>query len=265
MTRYGRVHVAEPLSSLRFLHFHDPAARLAAADHEPPIPVLDQQNLRAQGIDVAAVVPGGGNVDALGSCVANATTAALADVLTSYQLTQLGIGQDAAADEEFAIGLYHAITTQPGTPASGEWPPDDQGSSGLAACTWLEQEGWISSAKIARDAEGIVSLMQHTGLIVGQPFLTAWETPGPDHFIDGDGSMTTLQAQLRGGVAGGHETYWAAVDPAFTSAGDLDPARTVIRFRNSWGTSWGDHGAAYAHLSTFIALAHWCDFRALVA
>lgn len=261
MSRYGRVHEPEPLSSLSRLHFHTGGA-LRAIAYDPTIPVLDQENLIAQGIDTSLLIPGARKVNALGSCVANATTAALSALLSPYTLAQLGLTSDAADVEQFAITLYHGITSQPGSAA--EWPPTDHGTSGLAACTYLERQQVITGHHIAHDAQGIVSLMQHSGLIVGQPYLNVWEEPGPDHFIDGDGSVATLQEQLRRGVAGGHETYWAAVEQVgFDEHGRVDPFRTIIRFRQSWGLSWGDQGNAYAHLSSFVALGRWCDFRAL--
>jgi hypothetical protein len=41
------------------------------------------------------------------------------------------------------------------------------------------------------------------------------------------------------------------------------PDKTIVRFRNSWTEGWGDHGSYRAHLSTYIALGAYCDFRRL--
>jgi len=228
------------------------------------IGVLDQENLISQGIRTSQIVQGVPDVDALGSCVANAATAALAALLPVHRLHELGMTTTSpAAAEAWAIALYHQVTGLTGDSAS-EWPPSDCGSSGAAVCQFLEYLGILRGHQVAHGAENILSLMQASGLIVGQPFLNAWEIPGPGGFIDGDGSVTSLQEQIRGGVAGGHETYWQAIERiAYDAHGAVAPAGTVIRFRNSWGPSWGDHGCAYAHLSTFVALGHWCDFRAL--
>jgi hypothetical protein len=264
-TRYGRVAVAEPPSSLARTHWHD-GSELKPVTHKIPIPVLDQQDLVEQGIDTARIVPGAKEVDALGSCVANATTACLSAILPEVKLAALGITGSAVTDEEFAIRLYHNLTMLTGNPSS-EWPPDDCGSSGLYACQYLEAHDIISGHKIAHGAENILSLLQQGPLIVGQPFLNAWETPeGPDWFVDGDGSPATLAEQITGGVAGGHETCVFAVEHVeYDESGHLDPFRTLLVFRNSWAERWGDAGNARIHLSTFVALGNYCDFRLLTA
>jgi hypothetical protein len=262
-TKFGRRHVPEPPSSLARLHLHA-GGELHAVSHPPRIPVLDQEDLIAQGIDTATLVPGAARVDALGSCVANATTAALSTVLTAGEMKDLGLGQDPVADEKFAIKLYHQLTMSTGDPAD-EWPPVDCGSSGQAAVQLLEQNGVIASDKIAHGATNIVSLMQAGGLIVGQPWFNAWMTPDADGFIDGDGSEDALQAAIDSGVAGGHETFWFGVERlAIDTAGQVNAAATTIRFRNSWSAAWGQEGTALVHLSTHVALGQYCDFRQLV-
>jgi hypothetical protein len=273
---YGRVAVAEPPSSLLRLHWHR-GGKLGPVCHPPAIPVLDQGDLTDQGIDVAQLVPGApAGITGLGSCVPNASTAALSAILPEARLTALGIYQAGAlipgqfigaavADEEFAIRLYHSLTMLTGQPSS-EWPPEDCGSSGLYACQYLEAGGIISGHKIAQGAENIVSLMQQGPLIVGQPYFYAWEEPGSNGFIDGNGTQADLEAAISSGVAGGHETCWFEVaDVARDGTGAIDPQRTIIGFRQSWGSSWGQHGNGYAHLSTFIALQSYCDFRLLLA
>ncbi len=106
--------------------------------------------------------------------------------------------------------------------------------------------------------------MQQGALIVGQPFLNAWMHPGPNGMIDGDGSPQTLQQQIQQGVAGGHETVLSAVEQLATlPSGQVDPANTIIRFRNSWTKSWGDNGSYRAHLSTYVSLGSHCDYRLL--
>jgi hypothetical protein len=264
-TRYGRIAVAEPPSSLARMHWHD-GTELKPVTHKIPIPVLDQQDLESQGINVAALFPGAKEVDALGSCVANATTAALSAILPESMLGALGLGENAVNDEEFAIELYHQLTMLTGNPST-EWPPDDTGSSGLFACQYLESQSIISGHKVAHGAENILSLLQEGPLIVGQPYLTAWETPdGPDYFVDGDGSLETLAEQVAGGVAGGHETcLFAAEHVEYDDFGYLDTHKTTLVFRNSWGSGWAASGCAKIHLSTFEALGNYCDFRLLIA
>jgi hypothetical protein len=269
-TRFGRIHVPEPAGSLTRMHLAaTEQITLVPITHDLRVPVLDQEDLLAQGINTAQIVPGAAKVDALGSCVANASTAALSAGLTPAQADRLLppgaprlTGDDPADGEKWAIWLYHGLTMLTGQPGT-EWPPQDCGSSGLYACEFLEHQGLIAGHQIAHGAENILSLMQTAPLITGQPWLNAWMNPDSSGFIDGDGSMGQLAEDAAGGVAGGHETCWYAIEQiGRTLDGTIDPATTIIRFRNSWGTGWGDQGTGLAHLSTFVALGHWCDFRA---
>lgn len=275
-TSFGRYAVAESPSSLARLHFHRGGA-LEPRDWEPPLAVLDQEDLLAQGIRCSRFVPGASDVDALGSCTANATVAATASagaehlralfeavgmVPSSEDAVLMG---DAVAAEEAAIRFYHLCTDQTATPAQ-EWPPTDCGSSGPYVVSELERLGLATGDRLAHGADNIVSLMQQGGIIAGLPFLQAWMDPDPDgFFVDGDGSLLTLEAQVEQGVAGGHEVFLSAVEHVeVTETGAVVPEGTVVRFRNSWGPSWGDHGSARFHLSTLAMLGAHADFRLIV-
>jgi hypothetical protein len=264
---YGRYQVAETTAELVNLHVHEGTADvLSTVDWEPKVGVLDQEDLIAQGIDTSVLVPGAKKVDALGSCTANAGTAALSNVLDEASFiaaTGATSYADVVGAEKFAIRFYSQCTHQTGDPGQ-EWPPTDCGSSGPYVVKELEAMKLITGAQIANDATSIVSLMQGGGLIVGQPFFNSWEEPDAQGFIDGDGSAGALKAAMRSGVAGGHETYWSAIEHLALVNGRVDALNTVIRFRNSWTKSWGDNGSARAHLSTFMWLASHCDFRRLI-
>lgn len=267
MSRYGQYHVAETPSSLMRLHFHSGGA-LKEVDHEPKVGVLDQQDLLKQGIRVSEFIPGAKDVDALGSCTANGTTAAVSNILSEAAflgLTKAKSYQDVVAAEKWAIGFYHACSDQTGNPAQ-EWPPTDCGSSGPYIVQMLEHLKLIRSDRIAHGAQNIVSLMQTDGLLAGFPFMNIWEQPDADAFIDGNGTAEDLQQAIRLGVAGGHETYLSAIEKLTVSAtGQVDPFNTVIRARNSWSPTWGDHGSYRVHLSTLAMLGNHADFRQLVA
>src|SRR6201981_2781858 len=76
-TKFGQFAVAEPV---RFdvLAFHGDTP-LKEVEHTIPIPVLDQEDLHKQGIDVTKLVPGAADTDALGSCTCNTGTAHIAE------------------------------------------------------------------------------------------------------------------------------------------------------------------------------------------
>lgn len=266
-TKLGRLAVAEPPSTLRTLHHHD-GSPLHTVDHEPPLAVLDQEDLLSQGIRTSQIVLGASDVDALGSCVFNATTAHLSGVLDqpTFQRVTGAVGYgDTLSAEEYAIRLYHATTDLTGDPSS-EWPPTDCGSSGLFVCKELEAQKVIAGHKTAVGADNLVSLLQGGTVIVGQPWFQSWFTPGPGAFVDGDGSAGALEASIESGVAGGHETCISAVERLeFTPAGLVDPFNTVLRVRNSWSSSFGDHGSYRIHASTYVMLGGYCDFRQMQA
>jgi hypothetical protein len=262
-TKLGRYPVADPPSALNRLHFHL-GEQLKEVDHEPRIAVLDQEDLLAQGIRCSQFIPGAGDPDALGSCTANSVMEHFSTIFPERVfLSYLGASsfQDTVGVEKAAIRFYHACTDQTGS-ASTEWPPTDCGSSGPYLYKEARAQGLISTEAIAHGAQNIVSLMQRNGVIVGLPWLQAWFEPDAGGFVDGNGSLATLQQQIALGVAGGHEIHFSAIEKlAVTSTGRVIPEKTVIRFRNHWTRSWGDNGSGRFHLSTIVALGNQVDVR----
>ena len=264
---FGRYQVLEPTENMTLFHTHD-GADLKTVDHEPPNAVLDQQDLIAQGIDTSVLVPGAPKADALGSCTANATMSALAAILALQKyldFTKAAGLDDAVGIEKAAILFYNGCTDQTGDPTQ-EWPPTDCGSTGVYVVQYATKLGLVSGQQIAHGAQNLISLLQGGCILQGTPFLNAWMEPDSRNFVDGDGSSSTIQAQIRQGVAGGHETCITAIEAiAVTLTGQVIPEKTVLRVRNSWSKSWGDNGSFYIHLSTLVALGQYCDFRQLVA
>lgn len=267
-TKFGRYQVAESFSALARLHHYSGATALKAVEHMPPLGVLDQEDLKAQGIDVSTFIAGATkNIDALGSCTANATTVALSNALSQAEFlhtTRAGSYNDTVGAERWAITFYASCTHQTGD-TSTEWPPTDCGSSGPYIVSELEALGLASGDRIAHGADNIVSLMQTDGVLVGSPWFESWMEPDAHGFIDGDGSASALETAIRSGVAGGHETYhWGIEHLALTATGAVDPFNTIMLARNSWSSSWGDAGNFRYHLSTLVMLGQYCDIRQLV-
>lgn len=273
-TKFGQFSVAEPMR-FDLLELHD-GSPLKEIEHDIPIPVLDQEDLQAQGIQVSAIVTGAQNVDALGSCTCNTGTAHLAERwvaagkdLAAVKLTGGEAGpmslsaDDAKADEEFAIVLYHVVTDQTGDP-SQEWPPTDCGSNGLYVCQELITQGLAASYKSAPNVTGALALLQAGTVMQGGPWFNSWMTPDANGFVDGDGSYAAVQAAIKSGVAGGHETLQRGIPQlAQATNGTVDLANTVIRVRNSWSTKFGLGGDYLLHASTLNYLARYYDFKAI--
>jgi hypothetical protein len=262
-TKFGRHAVAEPLRYDLF-HFHH-GTPLTTVDHEPPVPVLDQEDLLAQGIHTSQLVPGAPDVDALGSCTCNAGTVSLLERMTAkfgpqgFALPSIDFvtasETDAVASERFAITLYHEVTDQTGDPAQ-EWPPIDCGSTGLYVCQELITRKLITSYRSAANVDAALELLLEGTVIMGGPWFNAWMEPDAHGFVDGDGSLAALEAAVESGVAGGHETCLTAIEQITPSP--------VIRVRNSWSAAWGDHGSYRIHESTLRYLGSHVDYKQFV-
>jgi hypothetical protein len=273
-TKFGQIAVAE---TLRFdlLEFHD-GSPLKQVTHAIPIPVLDQEDLHAQGIQVTQLVQGAQDADALGSCTCNTGTAHIAErwAAAGKDITELklssGTGEismsasDAKADEEFAIVLYHLVTDQTGQ-TSQEWPPTDCGSTGLYVCQELISQGFATSYKSAANVAGALSLLQAGTVMMGGPWFNSWMNPDSNGFVDGDGSYAAIQAAVKSGVAGGHETLLRGIEQISQAAdGTVDLASTVLRVRNSWSTQFAQDGDYLIHASTLNHFARHFDYKTVV-
>jgi hypothetical protein len=248
-----------------------PIDQLKEVRWTPPIPVLDQEDLLAQDIHTSEFIQGETqDVDALGSCTAQASTASFAERLAAVKgvaaLASVGISPtDTRANEIWAIKFYHAVTTAYGGP-DGEWPPNDDGSSGIYCCDELEVRGLIESHKSATTVWGLLSLLQKGSAEVGGPWFNSMMTPDSNGFIDGDGSTAAIKRVIASGEAGGHERYVGAIiQLKLTSKGEIDLERTILEDRNSWDANWGPLGGSYRYHASFLqATLNQTDFKAFV-
>lgn len=232
-----------------------PAATIKPVAHDPAIPILDQEDLLAQGIDVTAMFPkakGLKKVDALGSCVGNATTYGLSSLYRGELDTIKLSATDAVHNEKFAIRRYHRASEKDDL-LFQQYPNDDCGSSGLGTCKAAKADGLISSYRWATDAHGVATLLQDEGVLLGVPWFQSWFDPDSDGFVDGGDWNES-------GLAGGHEIYVAELE----SWDDRRPEKSVIRFVNSWSNTWGDHGSGRLRLSTYARLADQIDAKQFV-
>lgn len=171
----------------------------------------------------------------IGSCTGNATTGACMTeplYVTGRTLT-----------ETDAVKCYETATTL--DTISGSYPPDDTGSSGLAACKAAKKLGWIGSYTHAFTLAAAVSALQHGPIITGLNWYTSFDAPAADGTVS-----VTKGATIRGG----HEVEVYGVDVVLDASGAIDLAKSKIHLWNSWGTSYGVGGAFSMTLATWARL-----------
>ena len=232
----GRHMVLDPRSlAYRRRYTGEP---IKPAEWSPKTPVLDQQDLLAQGIHTSQLFEGAPDVDALGSCTANAATALVSVLHDAATLAEAGLDvSDPVAAEQWAIGLYSDATHRDQWHDQA-WPTVDCGSSGLGVAKALRHRGLVDQYGHATTAEELCTLLQTGPVLMGLPWVEAFFTP-----VGSSALLDDIRGWETSSVAGGHEVCITALeDVALTPDGDLDYARTVLRARNSWSRSWGDAG-----------------------
>lgn len=133
--------------------------------------------------------------------------------------------------EDGAVEVYSAATRIDNVP--GEYPPDDTGSSGLAAAKVLKQAGLIAGYQHTFTLNDALKALQAVPLICGTSWLDGMNTPTSDGL-----------AHVTGRELGGHEYV---ID-------EYDPVRGWLGFQNSWSAGWGVNGRFYLEAEDFADL-----------
>ena len=156
-----------------------------------------------------------GNV---GSCTGNAGVGALATdplfntlpKVSKYPLNQIG-----------ALALYSDAEIIDG---SGQYPPNDFGSTGLSIAKALQSASIISGYQHTFTLNDALLALTQYPILVGINWYNGMTFP------DRDGRV-----KITGSLAGGHEIV----------ARQIDVPNSRVWFDNSWGTSWGLSGRFY--------------------
>jgi hypothetical protein len=249
----GRHLVLDPRSLAYRRHYQGEPLR--PTEWAPRVPVLDQQDLLAQGIRTSKLFEGVDDVDALGSCTGNAATALVSVLHTTQSLAAAGLDvTDPVAAEQWAIGLYSDATHRDQW-NEYTWPVQDCGSSGLGVAKALRSRGLIDQYGHATTALQLCRDLQHGPVLMGMPWYQAFFEPaGASALLD------DIPDWQDSPVAGGHEVCITALeDVALDAAGGLEHARTILRVRNSWSASWGDAGEFRMSLAIYQALRSEID------
>jgi hypothetical protein len=166
----------------------------------------------------------------VGSCTGNASVNVLGTgpfYGALYAKRKAGL----TLDEAEALKVYSKATTL--DPFDGSYPPDDTGSSGLAAAQALQSFGLIKAYSHITSLAAAHNAIQTGPFIIGSNWYEGFDNP------DSGGHV-----YISGQVRGGHE--YAA----------LSYNATYKRWRlvNSWGPNWGRYGYFYFYDDTFARL-----------
>ncbi|MET8571792.1 hypothetical protein [Streptomyces sp. NPDC004783] len=249
----GRHHVLDPRSlAYRRRYTGDP---IYPTEWAPKIPVLNQQDLTAQGIRTSELADGVDDLDALGSCTGNAAAAAVSVLHSADTLTNAGLDvTDPVAAERWAIGLY-ADATQRDQWLESTWPTVDCGSSGLGVAKALRDRGLIDQYGHATTAEELCMLLQTGPVLAGLPWFDAWFEP-----VGSAALLDEIPDWQSSPLAGGHEVCITALEHVmYLPTGGLDYAHTILRARNSWSPGWGDNGEFRLSLALYQSVRDQVD------
>lgn len=164
----------------------------------------------------------------LGSCTGNAT----AQLLNTVRFTHARdvVGKTYLAEDD-AVQIYELATQLDTIP--GTYPPDDTGSSGLAAAQAGQRLGYFSQYQHAFGFDHFTSAIQNQPVIVGTDWYDSMFQP------DARGKVS-----VSGSVVGGHEYLVLGINVS---------AREVICL-NSWSNTWGVNGRFRISFSDFTKL-----------
>jgi hypothetical protein len=152
----------------------------------------------------------------LGSCTGNAVAGCLNTVPFHERREHL-------LKEEQAVEIYERATVIDGF--EGQYPPDDTGSSGLAAAQAALEMGHIGSYQHAFSLEEAVAALMANPVITGVNWYEGFDSP------DAHGLVS-----IGGAIRGGHEFEVLG----FEMNGTLDAS--IVEAENSWSRNWGLHG-----------------------
>lgn len=165
----------------------------------------------------------------LGSCTGNATAGML--MTSPYR-----VWGAPTLKEANAVQIY-SIATQIDN-YDGSYPPEDTGSSGLAALKAAAQLGYIHGYQWGFGIDDALRILSGIGpVITGFNWYSSFDEPDPRGLVTITGNAY---------VRGGHEVELLGIDVK----------NRVVQAVNSWGPRWGKHGRFFMS---------WADYARLLS
>lgn len=202
---------------------HDPRSRKFAYE-----PVMRASDLRTVHYRRYGVLDQGD----LGSCTGNAAAGAINTDPIHPRHTKL-------LTEVQAVSIYSLATKL--DPWPGEYPPEDTGSSGLAAAKALQMKGHITSYRHAFSMEEALSALMLKPVITGVNWYEGFDNPAPDGLVN-----------IAGEVRGGHEFEIIGFQTGRNWSKGLEDSLVIAV--NSWGYRWGKKGRFMFTVATWRQL-----------
>lgn len=165
----------------------------------------------------------------LGSCTGNAAAGAI-------NTAPLHLAKHKLLKESDAVSVYELATKL--DEFDGSYPPDDTGSSGLAAAKALKQMGLIAQYRHAFNMDEALAALMLGPVITGVNWHEGFDRPDANGYV-----------KLDGQVRGGHEFLVVGLHHYEKFVGD-----SLVVADNSWGMGWGDRGRFYFRVSTWQKL-----------
>lgn len=156
----------------------------------------------------------------LGSCTANAATAAICCAPYLGNVTLPKPIADSTQLEGLAVEFYHDETEL--HPHDGVYPPEDPGGCGLWIAKVLKNRGLIKSYRHAFGLDHALKALVKVPCIFGIDWYNSFDEPDPSGLVE-----ITPHAR----VDGGHEVC----------AFGIDAEKELVWFWQSWG-KWGFEG-----------------------
>jgi len=179
------------------------------------------------------------NQGEIGSCPGNGAAGCINSDPVYSAIVQNQLGGDenfAPLTEDGALKIYELATQLDNIP--GVYPPDDTGSTGLAAAKAAVKLGYVKAYRHCFNVDVAISALMQRPVMTGVNWYEGFDTPDANGLVE-----------IAGQVRGGHEFVVVGYHPNLTN-----PLDSLVEAVNSWGTTFGKLGHFFFTIHTWGTL-----------